>query len=310
MGQPARSAISAGDAASRHEFGNHRDRTGPWQLPVRGTGVIPARGWHMVGSLLGLDITLADLSLIRLSSKPPSRSPTMDDVDRQVMTDAAALAEPAALTEPDRDSVVEILRNGRIRLRAVRTPADAAAIADEIRLAASRRTLMPWVAAHDPGRLVPFLSPIELLWLGLDAKPVEPRLQPWGGPAQPRLGCLCVQMLDRRPWETLAGRWHLGFLASGLADLNLRLAELLAELKMPAPLLAPVLAAATVDFIENATSRDPDDRRGPIEFVQALGVDRVEQYLALLTTDGPLVPIADGEEPAVAPGTATPGASR
>jgi hypothetical protein len=104
-------------------------------------------------------------------------------------------------------------------------------------------------------------------------------------------------MLDREPLETFAGRWHFGFLASGLADLNLRLAELLSDLKMPAPLLAPVLAAATLDFIENATSRDPDDRRGPIEFVQALGVERVEQYLALLTTDGPLVPVsADGAE--------------
>jgi hypothetical protein len=308
MGQPGRSTISAGDAASRHEFGGHRDRTGPWQLPVRGTGVIPAREWHMVGSLLGLDITLADFSLIRLSSKPPSRRPTMEDVDRKVMTEAVALAAPAALMEPDRDSVVDTLRNGRIRLAAVRTHTEAAAIADEIRLAPSRRTLMPWIAAHDPARLPAFLSPIELFWLGLDAKPVDARLHPWGGPAEPRLGCLCVQMLDRRPWETFAGRWQLGFLASGLSDLNLRLAELLSELKMPAPLLAPVLAAATVDFTENATSRDPDDRRGPIEFVQALGVDRVEQYLALLTTDGPLVPLAaERAEPAAA---GTSGASR
>jgi hypothetical protein len=310
MGQPGHSAISAGDAADRHEFGGHHDRSGAWQLPVRGTGVMPVRGWHIVGSLLGLDITLADFSLIRLSSKPPSRRPTMDDVDRQVMTEAVALAEPAAFIEPDRDSVVETLRNGRIRLAAVRTPAEALAVADEIRLAPSRRTLMPWVAAQDPGRLAAFLSPLELFWLGLDARPVDARIQPWGGPAEPRLGCLCVQVLDRRPWETLAGRWHLGLLASGLSDLNLRLAELLSELKMPAPLLAPVLAAATIDFIENATSRDPDDRRGPIEFVQALGADRVEQYLALLTTDGPLVPVADGAGTPDASGTVTSGASR
>jgi hypothetical protein len=268
------------------------------------------RGWRIVGSLLGLDITLADFSLMRLSSKPPTRRPTMDDVDRQVMTEAVALVEPAALMDPDRDSVVETLRNGRIRLSAVRTPAEALAVADEIRLAPSRRTLMPWVAVHDPGRLAVFLSPLEIFWLGLDARPVDARLQPWGGPAEPRLGCLCVQVLDRRPWETLAGRWHLGLLASGLSDLNLRLAELLSELKMPSSLLAPVLAAATVDFIENATSRDPDDRRGPIEFVQALGTDRVEQYLALLTTDGPLVPITDGGELAGASGTVARGGSR
>jgi hypothetical protein len=31
-----------------------------------------------------------------------------------------------------------------------------------------------------------------------------------------------------------------------------------------------------------------------VDFVQALRPERVEQYLALLTTDGPLVPIESG----------------
>jgi hypothetical protein len=92
--------------------------------------------------------------------------------------------------------------------------------------------------------------------------------------------------------------------------LNLRLAELLRELQMPAPLLAPVLAAATADFTENATSRDPDDRRGPVEFVQALGADRVEQYLALLTTDGPLRAVAEDAPSSAGAGVSSPGAAR
>jgi len=75
--------------------------------------------------------------------------------------------------------------------------------------------------------------------------------------------------------------------------LNLRLAELLSDLHMPAVLLGPVLTAATLDFVNSATSRDPDDRRGLVEFVHSLKTDRVEQYLALLTTDGPLVPLGD-----------------
>ena len=62
---------------------------------------------------------------------------------------------------------------------------------------------------------------------------------------------------------------------------------------MPAVLLGPVLTAATLDFVNSATSRDPDDRRGLVEFVQSLKSDRVELYLALLTTDGPLVPLGD-----------------
>lgn len=313
MGQPDRTSISAGDAATRHDFRDDwhgSPHTGPWRFPAPGTGSVPGRDWHVAGSLLGLDVALAEFSLIRLSSRPPSKRPTMNDEDRRVMTQAVALTEPAALTEADRDRVVETLRKGRDRLAAVRTPAAAAAVADEIRLAPARRTLLPWVAAHDPWRLAAFLSPIELLWLGLEQRPVDAGLQAWGGPAEPRLGCLCVQLLDRRPWETIAGRWNRGLLASGFPDLNLRLAELLLELQMPAPLLSPVLAAATIDFIENATSRDPDDRRGPVEFVQALGTDRVEQYLALLTTDGPLVPVGDGPGPGAGAVTATPGASR
>ena len=86
--------------------------------------------------------------------------------------------------------------------------------------------------------------------------------------------------------------------ASSFPDLNLRLAELLAEMQMPASLLGPVLASATLDFVNTAVSRDEDDRRGLVEFVQGLDRARFEQYLALLTTDGPLVPTEDAPEAA------------
>ena len=217
------------------------------------------------------------------------------------MTQALALTEPARLVDAARDAIVEAVRRGRGRLAAIRTVADARAIADDVGLSPARRSLLPWIVAHDPGRLTAFLSPVELLWLGLGRRSPDGTLQAWGAPAEPRLGCLCVQLLDRRPWESLAGRWHAGLLASAFPDLNLRLAELLADLKMPASLLGAVLAAATIDFTENATSRDPDDRRGPVEFVQALGSERVEQYLALLTTDGPLVPTGDAPGPEPSP---------
>jgi hypothetical protein len=61
-----------------------------------------------------------------------------------------------------------------------------------------------------------------------------------------------------------------------------------------------VLAAATLDLINHAISRDLDDRRGLVEFVHALPIDRAEQYLALLTTDGPLVPLEEPAEPTAA----------
>lgn len=297
LGQPDRALISAADAAGRHDFGlrsRGADRGSPWRLP--GAGVDITQTWHVTGSLLGLDVKLAELSLKRVSARPPSRKPTLSDEDRRVLIEAVALVETATLTDPDRDAIVEAIRKGRTRVAAVRTPNEAVALADEIRLSPARRTLLPWVVAHEPERAAAFLSPIELFWLGLEKTSVEPRFHAWGAPGEPRLGCLCLQMMDRRPWESLAGRRNSGILASGFPDLNLRLAELLAELKMPASLLGPVLASATLDFVNTVTSRDPDDRRGLVEFVQAVRAEHVEQYLALLTTDGPLVPISDATQ--------------
>jgi hypothetical protein len=45
--------------------------------------------------------------------------------------------------------------------------------------------------------------------------------------------------------------------------------------------------------VNSVNSRDQDDRRGLSEFVQGLTLTRVEQYLALLTSDGPLLPLGD-----------------
>ena len=295
LGQRDGVSVSAGDAASRHDFALHSGvgASAAWRLPLQGTDA--AQHWRVSGSLLGLDVALADFSLVRLSLRPPLKRPTLSDLDRRTFIDAVALVEPAALTDADRDTIVAAIRKGQARLDRVSTPEEARAIAEDTALSAPRRTLLAWVVAHDPGRLAVFLSPSELLWLGLDNVPVE-TLHAWGAPAAPRLGCLCLQVVDRRPWESFAGRWNTGMAASAFPDLNLRLAELLSDLHMPAPLLGPVLTSATLDFINTVTSRDADDRRGLVEFVQTLGADRVEQYLALLTTDGPLVPI--GEVPA------------
>jgi hypothetical protein len=299
LGQPDRLVISAGDGADRHDFGLRLfGRLGAWRPPVAGSDRL--RDWHATGSLLGLDVRLAEFALVRHSSRPPPVRPTLNDADRRVLVEAVALIESAALTDADRDTIVGAMRRGRTRLAGLRTRADAATLADEIRLSGARRSLLSWAVAHDPERAARFLSPSELLWLGLETRPIDPGLHVWGAPSEARVGCVCLQLPERRPFETLAGRWESGILASGFPDLNLRLAELLSDLQMPAPLLAPVLASATADLITLTVSRGPDDRRGLEEFVHALQAESVELYLALLTTDGPLVPIGDATEPAAA----------
>jgi hypothetical protein len=294
LGQREGVSISAADAAQRHDFGlrSNLGRTAPWRPPLPGTDT--AQRWRVSGSLLGLDVGLADFSLVALSSRPLLKRPSLNEFDRRGFTDAVAIVETASLIDADRDTIVAAIQQGRGRLAAVATPEEALAIADAVGLSASRRTLLSWVVAHQPERLAVFLSPSELLWLGLGNTRVD-ALRAWGAAGSSRIGCLCLQIVDRRPWEIFAGRLHSGMMASVFPDLNFRLAEHLTDLHMPAALLGPVLASATLDLVNTVTSRDADDRRGLVEFVQALRRERVEQYLALLTTDGPLVPI--GEAP-------------
>jgi hypothetical protein len=289
-------SISAADAARRHDFGLRLNlgRTAPWRPPLPGTDL--GQRWRVSGSLLGLDVGLADFSLVSLSSRPPLRRPSLNEFDRRAFIDTVAIVEPAVLIDADRDTIVAAIQQGRARLEAARTPEEALAIAEAIGLSASRRTLLPWVVAHQPDRVAVFLSPSELLWLGLGHTRLD-ALRAWGAPGGPRTGCLCLQVAGPRPWEIVAGRVNSGMMASAFPDLNFRLAEHLMELHMPAALLGPVLASATLDFVNTVTSRDSDDRRSLVEFVQALRRDRVEQYLALLTTDGPLVPIGEAPTP-------------
>ena len=289
-------SISAADAAARHDFGLRPasgNRAGVWQVPNE--SVDAAQRWRVSGSLLGLDATLARFSLIRLSMRILPQRPMVGEIDRRVFFDTLALIEPKSLSDADGATIVTAIRAGRARLNATRSTADVRAIADAIVLSPQRRTLLAWTVTHDPSRVAVFLSPIELFWLGAgDARVTN--LDAWGAPAGPRTGCLCLRIVRARSWEIYAGRWNTGMIVSAFPDLNFRIAELLSDLHMPAALLAPVLMAATLDFVNSSTSRDQDDRRGLVEFVQALQSDRVEQYLALLTTDGPLVPV--GQAPA------------
>lgn len=290
FGQPDAASITASEAAGRHDFAVR-----PWMLPE--PDYDQDRQWHMTGALLGLDVRLAQYSLLRTSLRPPPKRPTLDEADRRAFIEAVSLVDPRSLADGDRDLIVKAIDTGRARVAAMRTRTDAIATAEQAGLSATRRTLLAWALQHEPERAAQSFSLTELLWLGLGASPARANLNAWGAPAEPRLGCLCLRLFDARPWEVVAGRWDSGIRASTFDDLSLRLAELLSELQMPAVLLGPVLAAATVDLVDGADSRDPDDRRGLVDFVQRLSRERVEEYLALLTTDGPLVMVNDGPVP-------------
>jgi hypothetical protein len=295
LGQPDNAVISPLDAASRHSFGFNQPgfgRAGAWRWPAAGADRV--RDWHLTGAMLGIDVTLAQQALIRITRRPPAARPSLSDEDRIVLSESVVLMEPARLTSDDHALIVRTLQRGRERVAALRSPAEADALAGEMRMPAMRRSLFAWTAAESLQRATASLSASEIFAAGLDGAAVPGTLDAWGVSGGPRLGCHCLQMPAPRPLDAFAGRWFSGMLATGFADLNLRVAELLDQLRMPGMLLAPVLAAATWDFQINVQIDDFDDASAWVEFASTFDVDRVEQYLALLTTDGPLVPIAEG----------------
>jgi hypothetical protein len=101
-------------------------------------------------------------------------------------------------------------------------------------------------------------------------------------------------------WALLSGRPQLGLAASVLPDLNLRVAVLLKELGLPAPLAKVVLSGAMQDFIDEARPTDDDDWLSLSRTARALTRERIEDYVAAATAVGPLMPDArttPGQEP-------------
>jgi hypothetical protein len=290
LGQPDRVMVPASEAAARHDFGSGvrglRGSPSAWQLPV--TNSDGTRDWRMSGSLLGMDVSLAEFTLANVSMRPPSRSPTMHETERRAFVETVPLTEPTALEDAEARTIVTALTRGRTRVAGIRTGADADVLAGSAGFSQARRTMLSWTVEHDPEKVADAFAPIDLLRLGLEGSPPAD-LDAWGAPASPRTGCLCLSLDAPRPWELLAGRSAM--VAAAFPDFKLRLAELLAELDMPASLLSPALAAATLDFVNTANPPGRHDRRAFESYVRGLRVDQVEQYLALLTTDGPLVPV-------------------
>jgi hypothetical protein len=77
-----------------------------------------------------------------------------------------------------------------------------------------------------------------------------------------------------------------------MADLNLRVAVALHDLKLPAVLARDILLAATLDYIETVAPTDNGDWLTLVRSGQALPRQRIDDYIAALAARGPLVPDA------------------
>ena len=104
-----------------------------------------------------------------------------------------------------------------------------------------------------------------------------------------REGCLCTMAPAAGRLTVMTGRPRVGLIATQMADLNLRVAERLAAAKLPASLAPAILAAGVQDFVDRVAPLHADDWLTLVRAAQAVPDERIDDYIAFLTTGGPLV---------------------
>jgi hypothetical protein len=293
VGDPEGTILLAGDVSHRHDFGfgikdaEHRQRT-TWAVPH--ADVSPNAPWHVGGSLLGLDVALAPLALRRLNYERVLEAPRLTSNERDVFASSVSLMDPFALRDADRDAIAGAIARGRERVRGL-AASTLDLLVDEIGMERARRRALRWTIAHEPDRAISMFSLTELLALGggrlgdFDA---------WGMVTVGPGGCACSRLAPPSQFPLLAGRPQLGLTASTVADVNLHIAMMLQEMRLPAALVPSVLAGAMQDFIDEVRPTDDADWMTMARTALTLSRERVEDYVAAATAGGPLMPDPDG----------------
>ncbi len=296
LGDPAGPALAGGNVALRHDL-SATGIVGPraaWRLPTEGHS---NKGWRVTGSLLGLDVALARLSLRRLDASLMPPEPRLVSSERQTASLTVSLLNPLALSDAARDEIAAALARGRARLDALDTnQADVDEAARDAGLSAWRRESLRWTIAHDGANRATQLSLVELMWLGRPRATAAVSLDGWGAATLPITGCVCLAMPAPQPWEILAGRPSLGLLATRGADVSILVADTLAALELPAQIAPGVIAFAMQEAIDRARPAGFDDWSGFSRAASAITRDSLVDYIASQTAGGALLPATPSDD--------------
>jgi len=292
LGDPDSNLLLGTDVAGDHDFGlfaPQGERTpGAWRLPRQVLGLDTP--WHVAGSLVALDVPLASTWLRRISTDQPLQSPRLNEADGQGFAHTAAIVRPRDFKDADRDRLVACVNQGRARVRAASMPAGIAELAAAAGMSEWRRNALAWAAAREPDRAEDLLALSELAWIGR-AGDAAPFPDAWGVSTMALDGSLCPRFPSAQPMETYALRSPAGLLPTRVADVALRLAELTAELKLPAAIAALVLPGIIQDLLETVMPAHSDDWVAVAEAAREIARDRFEDHVSALTiAGGPLVP--------------------
>ena len=284
VGDPDGPMMVGGDPSLRHSFGVRLAAPGRarkrWEVALH-----PGEGGVVTGALIGLEASLARWSLRRLASDAIPEVPTIIGNDLLSFFLSAALSNPRRLTDDDRDAIARAYRTGTAVVEQAGTDPtalDAAAASGAV--SPWSRQALSWMVTKEPDQIVEKFSALERIRIGgLRALSADA----WGT-ASLLSGCLCIRMPPARVPELVIGRAADGLIASQSADLMLRLAVILAELNLPAPLAAPVMAYAMSDFLDHVSPSHAADFDAFTRQARALDRRVVEDYLGAIAAVGPL----------------------
>jgi hypothetical protein len=150
-----------------------------------------------------------------------------------------------------------------------------------------RLAVLPWLIAEEPERLAEQFTLTHRARLGgLRAADADA----WGT-AVLAMGCLCLRMPAARIPELVAGRPADGIVGGQSADLMMRIAMLLSDLRLPAELAAPVLSYAMRDFLDAVRPSHAGDFDAFSRQAQLLDPTTVEDYIGAIAAVGALRPV-------------------
>ena len=293
LGDPEGTILIAGDPARRHDFGyDVAGRDGRTRAMWGIAAIETRRGpWHLVGSVLALDVAMAPLALRRISVDRVPDSPMLNLMHRDGFAAAVAVMNGAALSDADRDRIADFINRGRQRIDALvagRERADV--VARDADLDGWRSRALSWSVSRDPAHAASLFSLTELLVLGGGRAAA---FNPWGTYGFRTAGCLCSRLASPGDWRRWWGLSQAGLPAILVADLPLNVALVLHNLHLPAVLAKPVLAGAMQDFVDGTNPTDGNDWLTLARAAQAIDRPRFEDYIAAATADGPVVAESD-----------------
>ena len=291
----ARSLVgSTTDMSHRHTFGVSLRSKGPepprrtaWRRPSPGSSAVG--GEAVTGSLLGIDLALASKTLRRIATDTLPGPPRLNTNDAATLIGTVGLLNPRQMASAQLTAIGAALARGRDRVRAAAgNPETRDALAVSARMSSSRRQLLTWAADRVPNQLERLFSVSEMFWIGVDPAIDRTTIDAWGMSFEPMTGCFCLRFPPAGSWDAIAGRESTPQLAFAIADVNLRVAGLLSETKVPAPLFAGVMRMAMRDYLDTVPALYFDDWEAISTHAWSLTRERIEDYVSALVANGPV----------------------